>query len=83
MTYSSKITAKGQATIPKPIRDFLGLRAHDLIRFELKEGKVVVEPVKKTILDFKGMLKGEKPFQDWNDIRSEVKREVARHAVEG
>ena len=81
MTYSTKITSKGQATIPKPVRDSLGVGPGDFIRFEIKEGQAVLEGVKKTILDYKGALRGERPAGDWAGVREAVKREVARKAV--
>jgi antitoxin PrlF len=42
------LTSKGQLTIPKAIRDALGLHEGDQVRFELDEtnGKTVMEPVR-------------------------------------
>jgi AbrB family looped-hinge helix DNA binding protein len=41
----SAITTKGQATIPKPIRDYLGLKPGDRIKFFLHpNGSVVLLP---------------------------------------
>jgi antitoxin PrlF len=40
------ITRKGQATIPKPIRDHLGLKPGDRIKFFIRpNGGVVILPV--------------------------------------
>lgn len=38
----SKISEHGQATIPKAIRDAAGLRAGDLIVFEIEGDRIVV-----------------------------------------
>lgn len=39
------LTSKGQVTIPKAVRDRLGLEAGDKLRFHFQsDGKVVVEP---------------------------------------
>ncbi|HRE43062.1 MAG TPA: type II toxin-antitoxin system PrlF family antitoxin [Terricaulis sp.] len=39
----STLTTKGQVTIPKPVRDKLGVKAGDEVAFELAEdGRVVV-----------------------------------------
>jgi AbrB family looped-hinge helix DNA binding protein len=41
----SAITVKGQATIPKPIRDYLGLKPGDRIKFFMHpNGSVVLLP---------------------------------------
>ena len=42
------LTSKGQLTIPKAIRDALGLHEGDQVRFELDEssGQTVMEPVR-------------------------------------
>lgn len=40
------MTSKGQVTIPKAIRERLGLRAGDRLDFEVaRDGRVVVQPV--------------------------------------
>lgn len=36
----------GQITIPKEVRDALGLQADDLLSMTLSEGKLEIEPVK-------------------------------------
>jgi len=39
------ITAKGQTTIPKPVREYLGLKAGDKVKFFLHpDGTVVLLP---------------------------------------
>jgi antitoxin PrlF len=39
------ITAKGQATIPKPVREYLGLKAGDKVKFFIHpDGTVVLLP---------------------------------------
>jgi AbrB family looped-hinge helix DNA binding protein len=42
------LTSKGQLTIPKAIRDALGLHEGDQVRFELDEskGRTVMEPIR-------------------------------------
>lgn len=39
-----KLTTKGQVTIPKNIRRFLGVAAHSEVEFQIREGLVVVVP---------------------------------------
>ena len=47
------LTSKGQLTIPKAIRDALGLHEGDQVRFELdaKAGRSTMEPVKHRVED--------------------------------
>jgi AbrB family looped-hinge helix DNA binding protein len=47
-TAVATMTSKGQLTIPKAIRDLLGLHEGDRVRFELDpaQGKVAMAPVK-------------------------------------
>lgn len=42
MTKQSRLTIKGQVTIPKDVRDMLGLQAGDLVKFVEEEGGVTV-----------------------------------------
>lgn len=60
----SKITAKGQITIPKKIRDFLKVKISDTIEFTLlEEGKVLITSEQKSAEALFGMLKHRKPSQ--------------------
>lgn len=73
----SRVTIKGQTTIPIQIRRFLGISPHDLVSFNLSEGKVVLSPVKKTVLDFKAAFKADKKSVDYETVREKVKLKVA------
>lgn len=42
-----KITSKGQITIPKVIRDALGVSGGDKILFEKKDGEVIIKKAQK------------------------------------
>jgi antitoxin PrlF len=56
----SAITVKGQATIPKAIRDHLRLKPGDRIKFFVHpDGTVVLLP-KRPISDLRGMVKSRK-----------------------
>ena len=44
---TSTMTSKGQVTVPKRLRDYLGLEPGDEVEFELRpEGDVVVRPAR-------------------------------------
>jgi antitoxin PrlF len=58
------LTSKGQTTIPKPIRDSLGMQPGDRMSFTLMPDGVVVMRVKnKRVSDLAGLLykEGRKP----------------------
>jgi antitoxin PrlF len=64
MDTDATLTSKGQTTIPKPIRDSLGMKTGDKITFTLMPDGVVVMRVKnKRVADLAGLLhkKGRKP----------------------
>ena len=64
MTTDATLTSKGQTTIPKQIRDELGMKPGDRMTFTLMPDSTVVMRVKsKRINDLAGALykKGRKP----------------------
>jgi len=64
MTASATLTSKGQTTIPKEIRDSLGMRPGDRMTFTLMlDGTVIMRLKSKSILELAGVLhkKGRKP----------------------
>jgi AbrB family looped-hinge helix DNA binding protein len=57
----SAITTKGQATIPKPIREHLGLKPGDRVKFFIHpDGTVVLLP-RLPVTALRGMLKRHGP----------------------
>jgi antitoxin PrlF len=78
----AKISAKGQITIPKEIRKALGVEPGDRLAFSIEGGKTVVYPVTGSLLDLRGSLKPKKIPEDLEKIRKEVKKSVARRAIE-
>jgi antitoxin PrlF len=57
----SAITVKGQATIPKPIREHLGLQPGDRVKFFVHpDGSVVLLP-KLSASAIRGMVKSRNP----------------------
>jgi AbrB family looped-hinge helix DNA binding protein len=53
----STITSKYQTTIPKRIRDNLGLSIKDSIEWKLEGGRAVVYPSKLNFLEYKNRIK--------------------------
>lgn len=56
MGVESKITAKGQTTIPIEVRAYLKIGAGDRIGYEFIDGKVVLVAKNRSALDFAGVL---------------------------
>ena len=64
MTTDATLTSKGQTTIPKEIRDGLGMKSGDRITFTLMPDATVVTRLKnKSVTELAGTLhkKGRKP----------------------
>ncbi|WP_343838912.1 AbrB/MazE/SpoVT family DNA-binding domain-containing protein [Salinibacillus aidingensis] len=47
---SGKMTSKGQITIPKELRDQLGVDEGDQVKFLIEDDEVRIKPVKKKLL---------------------------------
>ena len=65
MPSDATLTSKGQTTIPKEIRDGLGMKPGDRMTFTLMPDATVVMRVKsRSVIDLGGMLhkKGRKPI---------------------
>lgn len=66
----SRLTTKGQATIPVEVRRALRLQAGDRVAFELKNGKVTVR--RADSLDRAFLKLGEMAFEEWNSPEDEA-----------
>ncbi len=58
---TSKLTCKGQVTVPKSVRDSLGLRAGDKLEFVNDDGRISIRrapPLENPFLKYRGMFKG-------------------------
>ncbi len=54
---NSTVTAKYQTTIPKAVRDQLGISINDALEWIVDKGKVVVSPVHNQFLQHRGTVK--------------------------
>ncbi|HDP80099.1 MAG TPA: AbrB/MazE/SpoVT family DNA-binding domain-containing protein [Spirochaetes bacterium] len=52
----SKITSKGQITIPRAVRNKLNLKTGDKVDFKIRNGEVMLVPVSKETLEVFGIL---------------------------
>lgn len=76
---SSTLTSKGQVTVPKAIRERLGLRSGDRLEFRVTEqGKVMVEPSSVDLRDLRGILKPEGKHATVEEMKEAVRRAGTR-----
>ena len=73
------VTSKGQITIPKPVRDGLGVQTGDRVEFvELKRGVYTVVAATRDIRNLKGLIRTPaKPIRV-EDMNNAVRRRAAR-----
>ena len=69
MSYEAKITSKGQITIPKDIRARLNT---DVVEFEVKNGEILLRPVRSVSGSLSSFAKGYIPL---DRIRDQVWQE--------
>ena len=73
---TATLTSKGQLTLPKAIRDLLGVGPGDRVVFwEADDGRVIVEPQTVDIRSLRGSLKPKR-----KDISVEDMNETIRQA---
>jgi AbrB family looped-hinge helix DNA binding protein len=72
------VTSKGQVTIPKTVRDALGLQAGDRVDFVESEEGFVIVPAKRDLRTLRGVFKGrrKKPLstEEMNAVIAEMGR---------
>jgi AbrB family looped-hinge helix DNA binding protein len=69
MQRMSALTQKGQVTIPKSMRDTLGLQPHDKIRFSLENGHVRLRRAYPSLREIVASIPAiEVPMEAWDEI---------------
>ena len=63
----SGITSKGQTTLPKAVREALGVKPGDRVRYAILDGKVMIMPARPVSRLF-GALKYDGPPKTLEDI---------------
>jgi len=80
---TSRVTAKGQATIPKEIRERLGIQPGDRVAFILRGDEVILRPIKGTLLDLRGSIEPRRRPEDLERVRAEVRRRRGEREARG
>lgn len=82
MKLTSKITSKGQITLPKEVRKLLNVQEGNVVIFEKENDKIVIKPA-RTLRDFKGLLKNINTKENYDEIRKKTKKYVGKRVVQG
>jgi AbrB family looped-hinge helix DNA binding protein len=76
---SATLTSKGQITIPKEVRDELGLRVGDRVAFRtLQDGRVIVEPETIDLRELRGVLKPRRTGVTLAQMEAAIHAEVTK-----
>jgi antitoxin PrlF len=76
---SAVLTSKGQITIPKEVRDALGLETGDRIEFvETASGAFEIVAASRDVRELKGMIAAPRKPVSVDDMRKAVARRAGR-----
>lgn len=82
MRNRSVLTTKSQVTIPKSVREFLGIGPGRQVEFEIEEGKAVIIPVPSEVEKHFGSVKPREKTEDFKRVRETAARKLARDIIE-
>ena len=74
----STLTSKGQITLPKDIREHLGVESGDRLNFEIRDGAVVIEPETVEISTLRGVVRNRGRKVSIADMNDAVRRAASR-----
>lgn len=77
----TRLTKKGQVTIPAGIRRRLGLKPGDRVRFEVDGEEVRIRPATSKLLEGYGAVTPRKRPEDWRKLRAEVEQAIGEEAA--
>ncbi|MFD1106616.1 AbrB/MazE/SpoVT family DNA-binding domain-containing protein [Sphingobium olei] len=67
---SGKLTIKHQVTIPRDVRQALGLKAGDEVSFALEDGRAVLMKVDRSEIEWSRFLQAQMP--EWDDPQEDA-----------
>ena len=68
-----RMSTRGRLTIPKKIRDSLGIKPGDTVAFIATEGALLIQPIRNNLGDQRGSVEAD-GLQDFNKVREMVKK---------
>ena len=76
------VTSKGQITLPKTVRDALGLQKSAVVVFEVREGEAILRPAGRGFMSrFASVPPSARP-EDWGQVREKTQEQIGREAAE-
>lgn len=78
-TNKTIITQKGQVTIPKHIRDYLGLKTKNKVEFMIEKERVIIQPATSLEANFGRIMAIKRP-EDFKAARISFEKAVAKEA---
>ena len=79
MEVAARLTSKGQITLPKAVRDALGLRVGDRVEFRVEEDRAVLART-ADLLELAGSVSvpADKRGTAWSEVRRRVRASRAQ-----
>lgn len=81
MKVRAVVTSKGQITIPKAVRDALGLRETDEVEFEVRGKRATMKPVERSFFRWYKSVKPRHRPENWKKVREETARAVGERVA--
>ena len=81
-TIQSALTRKSQITIPKRVRDVLGLSPGDQVKFEIEGDSVRIVPASSRLEENFGKVRPRSRPEDFRRLRQEFEEGVGRESGE-
>lgn len=78
--YESRMTQKGQVTLPAELRAKLGLRPKDTVRFIEEADGIKVQRAESRLRKYFGVVKPHNYPEDWTAVRREFEERAAEDA---
>jgi AbrB family looped-hinge helix DNA binding protein len=79
---NSRVTQKGQVTIPKEIRDSLGIAGGSVLHFFAEGERIVGIKINDDLESVYGVVEHKKGPIDFKELRTRTKEAVSKRAVE-
>jgi len=74
----TKLSTKGQVVLPKEVRDTLGISSGTELEVEVRDGVVLLRPIRKTTVDdLLGMLEWSGPARTLEEMEEAIAKGAA------